>query len=213
MREFRGQLEWIFSALGITARRDAGLLRERLGDARDAEAWALDYMGHRRVRILDGGLKLAGAELTTAVEPVTPGAFAAAPREETFASRDYIVERLGPRRRADFRRAHRRGIFRRARAREACGRAFPARSIATGRQQRGRRRRVQAARGVARRIRATRARSARPKSFRIARAAIAPPMPTMRCGSRASDACATTSGSWGEWGNRDELPIEHPRRK
>jgi thiosulfate/3-mercaptopyruvate sulfurtransferase len=57
-------------------------------------------MGHRRVRILDGGLKLAGANLTTAVVPVTPSAFAAAPREEIFASNEYIVERLG---RADMR--------------------------------------------------------------------------------------------------------------
>ena len=56
-------------------------------------------MGHRRVRILDGGLKLAAANLTALV-PVTPSAFAAAPREEIFASNEYIVERLG---RADMR--------------------------------------------------------------------------------------------------------------
>src|SRR5712672_3177840 len=56
LREFRGQLEWIFSALGIGAgatvvcyENDSGMRATRL-------AWALDYMGHPAARILDGGL-------------------------------------------------------------------------------------------------------------------------------------------------------------
>src|SRR5271168_1830559 len=100
MSEARAQLEWIFSALGITGdetlvcyESDSGMRATRL-------AWLAEYMGHRRVRILDGGLKLAGLELTTAVEPVMPSAFTASPREEIFASNEYLVERLG---RADVR--------------------------------------------------------------------------------------------------------------
>ena len=95
MREFRAQLEWIFSALGITGDETLVFYENDSGMRATRTAWLAEYMGHRRVRILDGGLKLAGAELTTAVEPVVPGAFAAAPRAEIFASNEYIVERLG----------------------------------------------------------------------------------------------------------------------
>lgn len=83
MRVFRAQLEWIFSALGITGDETLVLYESDSGMRVTRTASLAENMGHRRVRILDGGLKLAAANLT-AVEPVTPRAFAAAPREEIF---------------------------------------------------------------------------------------------------------------------------------
>ena len=47
-------------------------------------AWALDYMGHPGVRILDGGLKCAERpeQLVTAATPYAPVDFKGAVREE-----------------------------------------------------------------------------------------------------------------------------------
>ena len=100
MEEVRAQLAWIFSALGITGAETLVFYENESGMRATRTAWLAEYMGHPRVRILDGGLKLAGAELTTAVAPVTPSAFAASAREEISASHEYLVERLG---RADVR--------------------------------------------------------------------------------------------------------------
>ena len=46
LREFRGQLEWIFSALGITGDETVVFYENDSGMRATRGAWALDYMGH-----------------------------------------------------------------------------------------------------------------------------------------------------------------------
>ena len=97
LREFRAQLEWIFSALGITSAATVVFYEQDSGMRAARGAWALEYMGHRAVRILDGGLKLAAQELVASAEPFAPSDFRAEPREEAIASYDYILKRIGRR--------------------------------------------------------------------------------------------------------------------
>ncbi len=97
LREFRAQLEWIFSALGITGAETVVFYEKDSGMRATRGAWALEYMGHRAVRILDGGLKAAQEELATSAEPFAPSAFSASPRDQTIASYDYILKRIGRR--------------------------------------------------------------------------------------------------------------------
>ncbi len=96
LKEFRAQLQWIFSALGITGRETVVFYEQDSGMRAARGAWALEYLGHPAVRILDGGLKAAAAEeLVTSAEPFAPSAFSIAPRPETIASYDYILKRIG----------------------------------------------------------------------------------------------------------------------
>jgi thiosulfate/3-mercaptopyruvate sulfurtransferase len=96
LREFRGQLAWIFSALGITDKDTVVFYENDSGMRATRGAWALEYMGHPGARVLDGGLKIAGGQtLVTTVAPVTRTNFPERPREETIAPLAYIVERLG----------------------------------------------------------------------------------------------------------------------
>ena len=144
MEEVRAQLAWIFSALGITGAETLVFYENDSGMRATRTAWLAEYMGHPRVRILDGGLKLANAELTTAVAPGD------AQRVRGVATRrDFRLPRIPgraarPRRRADLRRSHRRRILRRAGARTARGSGARRRTSGLG-QQRGPERRVQGA--------------------------------------------------------------------
>jgi thiosulfate/3-mercaptopyruvate sulfurtransferase len=96
LREFRGQLAWIFSALGITDKDTVVFYENDSGMRATRGAWSLEYMGHPGARVLDGGLKNAGGQkLVTTVAPVTRTNFPERAREETIAPLAYIVERLG----------------------------------------------------------------------------------------------------------------------
>src|SRR5947209_6583626 len=54
LREFRGQLQWIFSALGIGGSETVVFYENDSGMRATRGAWLLDYMGHPAVRLLDG---------------------------------------------------------------------------------------------------------------------------------------------------------------
>ena len=71
--EFKDQLRWIFSALGITTRHTVVCYENDSGMRATRVAWALEWMGHRDAKILDGGLKaLATEKLVTEVAPFAP---------------------------------------------------------------------------------------------------------------------------------------------
>lgn len=60
--------------------------------------WVLDYYGHDRVHLLDGGLRAwlaAGGEVTAETSPTAPGDFEAHPRGEAVATYRDILDRLG----------------------------------------------------------------------------------------------------------------------
>lgn len=100
LKEFHAQLEWIFSALGIAGNETVVCYENQAGMRAARGAWLLHYAGHRSVRMLDGGLDAMrtlgpAARLSTAVAPITPRAFTLQLRPEAIASYDYVLSRLG----------------------------------------------------------------------------------------------------------------------
>src|ERR1700684_2156257 len=94
--EFGAQLEWIFSALGITGRETVVFYENESGMRAARGQWALEYAGHPWARMLDGGLKAtAGESLTTQVEKFAPSDFQIKPRAEILATHAYLRERIG----------------------------------------------------------------------------------------------------------------------
>jgi thiosulfate/3-mercaptopyruvate sulfurtransferase len=96
LKEFQGQLEWIFSALGVTGSETVVFYENDAGMRAARGAWLLEYVGHPKVRMLDGGLKgLVRPKLVDTAEPILPSNFRAAPRPDTIASFEYVLNNIG----------------------------------------------------------------------------------------------------------------------
>ncbi len=209
--EFRAQLEWIFSALGITGRETVVFYENESGMRAARGAWALEYMGHPRARMLDGGLKALGRErLVTKAVAFAPSRFKGRPRDETLASCTYLVERIGrPETQIFDVRSDAEYYGERVRAKHggaipgAYHQDWPATLTEAG---------------------TFKSRDALQQQFRaLGLSAEAEVIPYCQGGYRAAHSYVALRlagfprvrnyyGSWGEWGNRDDLPIDHPVR-
>lgn len=210
--EFKAQLAWIFSVLGITTGKTVVFYEEDSGMRATRCAWALEWMGHPRAKILDGGLKGIGAEkLGTEVKAFAPARFDGTPRDDLSASLAEVRERIG-----------RRGV-----------QIFDVRSAEEYFGERVRARHGGAIPGAihqdwtAGQNRAGAFKSADELRASFQRLGLDPNSEIItycQGGYRAAHAYYALRlagyrnvrnywGSWGEWGNRDDVPIEHPRRR
>jgi thiosulfate/3-mercaptopyruvate sulfurtransferase len=212
MREFRGQLEWIFSALGIRGDETVVFYENDSGMRATRGAWALAYMGHPDVRILDGGLKRAGAlPMVTIVTSHAPTNFKGEPHETEIASHSYIRERIGaPGVQIFDVRTDEEYYGERVRARHAG--AIPGAVHRDWVQNLANDGRFKPAAQLRAEFEAL---GLKPENEIV---------PYCQGGYRSANAYFALRlagyprvrnylGSWGEWGNHDDLPIDHPRRK
>ena len=211
LRNFNEQLAWIFSMIGITGNETAVFYEENSGMRATRGAWALEYMGHPAVRMLDGGLKLAGTNLTTTAPVVKIANYAGQPCADAIASYTYIVERLGnPATQIFDVRTDEEYYGERVRAKH--GGAVPGaihREWVQHLDQRGA------------------FKSPTQLRHEFARLGLDPEreiIPYCQGGYRSANAYIALRiagytrvrnylGSWGEWGNHDDLPIDRPQRR
>src|SRR3984957_10632681 len=210
--EFGAQLQWIFSALGIGGRETVVFYENESGMRAARGQWALEYAGHPGSRMLDGGLKGAATEkLVTDAEKFAPSDFQLNPRAEILATYPHLLGNLG---RPDVQifdvRSDAEYFSERVRAKH--GGAIP------GAVQQDWTAAIAADGAV---------KSAADLRAQFEALGLDPAneiVPYCQGGYRAAHAYLALKiagyprvknylGSWAEWGNRDDLPREHPRRK
>jgi thiosulfate/3-mercaptopyruvate sulfurtransferase len=211
LREFIQQSEWIFSTLGISGKETVVFYENDAGMRAARGAWILEYLGHPAVKILNGGLKgLGDVPLETAAASITPCRFRSTPRPEILSTYEEVANALGDHTVRIFDvRSEAEYFGENVRAKR--GGAIPGavnRDWVLSMDEAGKFKSPQELRTVFEGL------GFSPEQKIIAycqggyRAAHAYYALRLAGFNRVSNYL----GSWGEWGNREELPIEMPRR-
>ncbi len=97
LRAFMWMIGHLFSLRGVTPDRPVVLYEEQSGIKAARVFWFLEYLGHPNVRVLDGGLPAwtrAGLPVTTAVTTPTPSSWHGDPDSSRLATWEQVLERL-----------------------------------------------------------------------------------------------------------------------
>ena len=98
LRAFMWMIGHLFSLRGVSPDRPVVVYEEDSGMRAARAFWFLEYLGHPRVRVLDGGLaawRRAGLPLSTDPVAPTPGTWHGAPDASRLATWRDVVDRLG----------------------------------------------------------------------------------------------------------------------
>ena len=98
LKAFMWMMLHLFELRGVTQEKEV-VVYEALSGMRAARAlWFLEYFGHPNVRLLDGGFEAwrkSGGEITRAVSPVKAAHFKVSERSEILAPVDYVRDSVG----------------------------------------------------------------------------------------------------------------------
>ena len=158
LRAFMWMIGHLFSLRGVTPDRPVVVYEQDSGMRAARALWFLEYLGHPRAFIIDGGLNAwtrAGLEVTSAVVAPTPSDWHGTPDPARIATWRDVLDRLGKRGHDHHRHAQRRGVLRRSGAREA-RRRDSRRSASRVEEESRSRRTIQVCRRVARDVRGRR---------------------------------------------------------
>lgn len=97
LRAFMWMIGHLFSLRGVTPARPVVVYEEQSGIRAARAFWFLEYLGHPNVRVLDGGFQAwtgAGLAVTTEVTTPVPSTWHGEPTPPVLATREQVRDRL-----------------------------------------------------------------------------------------------------------------------